>query len=221
MGLVKESMNSSSQGRFRIQETVSSFENPRILQSHDQNIELNSPSRVTRRLQHEGPRMSHSKLGLYLILLLLAISIPIGSMIAGTHYNYKDKTHASMFLVSNSITYFFLLGVAYCKISERNCRCKAGKCFSTIAILPITATIVIGFFMFADYSGWSHALTPEDPKYCNAIIFYMAYILNISNYFILTGYIIMMVLNHFGCGLSLDPPEGNTALFCCSDVIEL
>ena len=91
MGLVKESMNSSSQGRFRIQETVSSFENPRILQSHDQNIELNSPSRVTRRLQHEGPRMSHSKLGLYLILLLLAISIPIGSMIAGTHYNYKDK----------------------------------------------------------------------------------------------------------------------------------
>ena len=165
--------------------------------------------------------LSQTKFGIYMLLLLLVMFVPIGQLIAGTHYKESDRSHASVFLISNSVTTFYVLVVAYCKISEKKCECKASNFFCGLSIVPIFVTFTIGFFVFHDFSTWSKALSSEDPKYCHPLIFWAAYVFNICNYLLITGYIIMKILNFFGFGLTLSPPKKTTSIFCCRDVFQL
>ena len=193
--------------------SLKNVENPtssrRILQNQNPTTR---PMTNERSQFQENPRqISHSKLAIFLILLLFGMSLPIGQIMVGSHYKSNDNSHASIFLMSNGVTYFYVICLAYCKFSKRSCGCQTGNFFSGIAILPIFSTFCIGIFLYGDFSRLSHTEKPVLP-------FYFAFVLNFLNYFIATGYMIMIILNYFGLGISMTSNE-RPLFFCCGERI--
>ena len=70
--------------------------------------------------------------------------------------------------------------------------------------------ICIGFGLLADFHYWKIAFKENDYKFCDPIIFYMAYGLNIIDYIIFLGYAITIVSNHY-C---------SHEIYCCGEIVK-
>ena len=161
--------------------------------------------------------ISQCKFGIYIMLLVFVMSLPIAQLLIGSHYRLTDKTHASHFLISNAITYFYGLALAFCKVSKA-CGCqKSVHFFIGVSILPISSTFIIGVLVFLDLRHLQHGYV-EDYGYCNPMVFYLAYISNIFNLFIGTGYVIITILNYLGFGITTTQNE-RPSIYCCGETI--
>ena len=156
------------------------------------------------------------KKGVYIILVLIGAALPITQLLLGNHYIALDKTNASRFLIANAIVYFYLLILGFCKVSKR---CVGFyKCCFGIFIIPLVCALGIGIAVFVDSNAWSIAYMKEDYKYCNPVIFTVAYGLNVINYFIFAAYMINRILNHFGQGLTTST-NSSRAIYCCGELV--
>ena len=70
--------------------------------------------------------------------------------------------------------------------------------------------ICIGFGLLADFHYWKIAFKENDHKFCDPIIFYMAYGLNIIDYIIFLGYAITIVSNYY-C---------SHEIYCCGEIVK-
>ena len=63
-----------------------------------------------RSLHHTpGTRRITWQTTLYVVLVLLAAAIPISQLLIGHHYISIDKTHASQFLIANSVVFCYIV----------------------------------------------------------------------------------------------------------------
>ena len=157
--------------------------------------------------QTPGTRKITCKTTIYGILVLLAAAAPIMQILLGIHYIKIDKTHASRFLIANSVVYLYLFILGLCKVSKR---CVSPyKCCLTLLLLPLLVAICIGFGLLADFHSWNSAYNKTDYKFCDPFIFMFAYILNICNYFIFLVYAIDKIANHY-C---------SREIYCCGEIV--
>ena len=127
--------------------------------------------------------------------------------VIGHHYISIDKTHASQFLIANSIVSCYIVILRLWKVSKR---CVGlYKCCLKLFFIPLLVAICIGFGLLADFHYWKIAFKENDHKFCDPIIFYMAYGLNIIDYIIFLGYAITIVSNYY-C---------SHEIYCCGEIV--
>ena len=149
-----------------------------------------------RSLHHTpGTRRITWQTTLYVVLVLLAAAIPISQLLIGHHYISIDKTHASQFLIANSVVFCYIVVLGLWKVSKRCIGLY--KCCLKLFFIPLLVAICIGFGLLGDYHYWKVAFKENDYKFCDPIIFYMAYGLNIIDYIIFLGYAITIVSNYY------------------------
>ena len=123
------------------------------------------------------------------------------------HQHRRDKTHASQFLIANSVVSCYIVILGLWKVSKR---CVGlYKCCLKLFFIPLLVAICIGFGLLADFHYWKIAFKENDYKFCDPIIFYMAYGLNIIDYIIFLGYAITIVSNYY-C---------SHEIYCCGEIV--
>ena len=103
-----------------------------------------------RSLHHTpGTRRITWQTTIYVVLVLLAAAFPISQLLIGHHYISIDKTHASQFLIANSIVSCYIVVLGLWKVSKR---CVGlYKCCLKLFFIPLLVAICIGFGLLADF----------------------------------------------------------------------